>query len=328
MREQVCLYMCPWPRIQAALTDEHALNVTYRYDRGEPRGSVKKNAALREQGLPAGDCIDCRQCVAVCPTGVDIRDGPQLGCIQCGLCIDACDAVMAKVGRPPRLIAYDTDINIAAPPARRADVVPDRARRAPCSTRRSSPSSAGSCSTRWRRGRARASASSTTATRSSCACRTARCAMATRCASSTRSCASASSRSAVQGWTEASLDVVGSPPRADGRLVVEVGPDQTREIRVLVTARRDVRPGHDRHPAFLADRCAKRRPCASTRSLPSVRDGTAMRDPAAREITGRTVLVLPGRLLRRRDHGERRHGALPPSPRSAAWRRRARTRPG
>ena len=112
MREQVCLYMCPWPRIQAALTDEHALNVTYRYDRGEPRGSVKKSAALRAQGLPAGDCIDCLQCVHVCPTGVDIRNGPNLGCIQCGLCIDACDAVMAKIGRPTRLIAYDTDLNI------------------------------------------------------------------------------------------------------------------------------------------------------------------------------------------------------------------------
>jgi cytochrome c oxidase accessory protein FixG len=112
MREQVCLYMCPWPRIQAALTDEHALNVTYRYDRGEPRGSVKKSAALRAQGMLAGDCVDCYQCVYVCPTGVDIRNGPNLGCIQCGLCIDACDAVMAKIDRPARLIAYDTDLNI------------------------------------------------------------------------------------------------------------------------------------------------------------------------------------------------------------------------
>jgi cytochrome c oxidase accessory protein FixG len=112
MREQVCVYMCPWPRIQAALTDEYALNVAYRYDRGEPRASVKKSATLRAKGLPAGDCIDCLQCVHVCPTGVDIRNGPSLGCIQCGLCIDACDAVMAKIGRPTRLIAYDTDINI------------------------------------------------------------------------------------------------------------------------------------------------------------------------------------------------------------------------
>jgi len=112
MREQVCLYMCPWPRIQAALTDEYALNVTYRYDRGEPRGSVKKNAALRASGQPSGDCIDCYQCVYVCPTGVDIRNGANLGCIQCGLCIDACDGVMAKIARPARLIAYDTDLNI------------------------------------------------------------------------------------------------------------------------------------------------------------------------------------------------------------------------
>jgi len=112
MREQVCLYMCPWPRIQASLTDEYALNVTYRYDRGEPRGSVKKNAALRARGEPAGDCVDCLQCVNVCPTGVDIREGASLGCIQCGLCIDACDTVMAKIGRPPRLIAYDTDLNV------------------------------------------------------------------------------------------------------------------------------------------------------------------------------------------------------------------------
>jgi cytochrome c oxidase accessory protein FixG len=112
MREQVCTYMCPWPRIQAALTDEHALNVTYRYDRGEPRGSLKANQQRQTQGLAAGDCIDCNQCVAVCPTGVDIRNGLQLDCIQCGLCIDACDAVMEKVGKPLRLIAYDTDINV------------------------------------------------------------------------------------------------------------------------------------------------------------------------------------------------------------------------
>src|ERR1051326_2136120 len=112
MREQVCVYMCPWPRIQAALTDEWALNVAYRHDRGEPRSSLRKAEQLRAAGRPAGDCIDCYQCVAVCPTGVDIRNGSQLGCIQCGLCIDACDAVMRKIGRAPRLIAYDTQINL------------------------------------------------------------------------------------------------------------------------------------------------------------------------------------------------------------------------
>lgn len=112
MREQVCLYMCPWPRIQAALTDENALNVTYRSDRGEPRMSLKKAEAARQHGAAAGDCVDCGQCVAACPTGVDIREGASLGCIQCGLCIDACDAVMKRIHRPERLIAYDTDVNI------------------------------------------------------------------------------------------------------------------------------------------------------------------------------------------------------------------------
>ncbi|WP_316181950.1 MULTISPECIES: cytochrome c oxidase accessory protein CcoG [unclassified Bradyrhizobium] len=111
-REQVCIYMCPWPRIQAALTDEWALNVTYKGDRGEPRMSVKKAEAARLQGAPAGDCIDCHQCVNVCPTGVDIRHGIQLGCIQCSLCIDACDSVMTQIGRPTGLIGYDTDINV------------------------------------------------------------------------------------------------------------------------------------------------------------------------------------------------------------------------
>jgi len=112
MREQVCTYMCPWPRIQAALTDEQALTITYRYDRGEPRGSLKKNAALKSAGQPAGDCVDCSACVFACPHAVDIRNGLQVDCIQCGLCIDACDTVMRKIGRPEGLIGYDTDINV------------------------------------------------------------------------------------------------------------------------------------------------------------------------------------------------------------------------
>jgi cytochrome c oxidase accessory protein FixG len=105
MREQVCIYMCPWPRIQTAMLDEKSLLVTYKDWRGEPRGSVKK--AEKNPGK-FGDCIDCNQCVAVCPTGIDIREGPQIGCITCALCIDACDRVMAETGRPRGLIDYAT----------------------------------------------------------------------------------------------------------------------------------------------------------------------------------------------------------------------------
>ena len=109
MREQVCTYLCPWPRIQAALTDEDALNVTYRYDRGEPRGPHRKGESWEGRG----DCIDCKQCVQVCPMGIDIRDGSQLECIHCALCIDACDQMMKQIGRPTGLIAYDTDVAVA-----------------------------------------------------------------------------------------------------------------------------------------------------------------------------------------------------------------------
>lgn len=108
MREQVCTYMCPWPRIQAAMTDQHALSVTYRADRGEPRGPHKKGATWEGRG----DCIDCNACVAACPQGIDIRDGDQLECINCALCIDACDDIMRKVGRPVGLIGYDTHVNV------------------------------------------------------------------------------------------------------------------------------------------------------------------------------------------------------------------------
>jgi cytochrome c oxidase accessory protein FixG len=104
MREQVCTYMCPWPRIQGAMLDEHSLQVTYRYDRGEPRAPHKKGQSWEGRG----DCVDCNQCVVVCPMGIDIRNGPQLECINCGLCIDACDEIMLKVGRPKGLIAFDS----------------------------------------------------------------------------------------------------------------------------------------------------------------------------------------------------------------------------
>ncbi len=103
-REQVCIYMCPWPRIQGAMTDHETLLVSYKAWRGEPRGPHKKGQPWEGRG----DCIDCKACVAVCPTGIDIRDGSQLECIQCALCIDACNDIMSRVGRPRGLIAYDT----------------------------------------------------------------------------------------------------------------------------------------------------------------------------------------------------------------------------
>ena len=107
-REQVCTYMCPWPRIQGAMTDQHTLLVGYRAERGEPRGPVRKGADGLIDWTARGDCIDCKACVVVCPAGIDIRDGSQLECIQCALCIDACDEIMDKIGRPRGLIGYDT----------------------------------------------------------------------------------------------------------------------------------------------------------------------------------------------------------------------------
>jgi cytochrome c oxidase accessory protein FixG len=103
-REQVCTYMCPWPRFQAAMLDEQSVIVTYQTWRGEPRGKHKAN----ESWAGRGDCIDCRLCIAVCPTGIDIRDGQQIECIGCGLCIDACNRTMEKIGRPLNLIRWDT----------------------------------------------------------------------------------------------------------------------------------------------------------------------------------------------------------------------------
>jgi cytochrome c oxidase accessory protein FixG len=106
MREQVCTYMCPWPRIQAAMLDENSLTVTYNDWRGEPRSRHAKK--VQAAGQPVGDCVDCNACVAVCPMGIDIRDGQQLECITCALCIDACDGVMDKLGKERGLISYAT----------------------------------------------------------------------------------------------------------------------------------------------------------------------------------------------------------------------------
>ncbi|WP_093325498.1 cytochrome c oxidase accessory protein CcoG [Shimia haliotis] len=99
-REQICIYACPWPRIQAAMMDEDTLTIGYREWRGEPR----KARGVGED--TQGDCINCMACVNVCPMGIDIRDGQQMECITCGLCIDACDEIMEKVGKPRGLIDY------------------------------------------------------------------------------------------------------------------------------------------------------------------------------------------------------------------------------
>jgi cytochrome c oxidase accessory protein FixG len=101
-REQACVLACPYGRMMSALTDSRTITVTYDVVRGEPRGRMLRGAQ-RDAGAQ-GDCIDCHQCVTVCPTGMDIRDGIQLECVTCAACIDACDAVMTKIGRPAGLI--------------------------------------------------------------------------------------------------------------------------------------------------------------------------------------------------------------------------------
>jgi len=106
LREQVCIYMCPYARFQSAMFDKDTLIISYDEKRGEPRGSRRKSDDPRALGL--GDCIDCTLCVQVCPTGIDIRDGLQYQCIGCAACIDVCDDVMEKMGYPKGLIRYTT----------------------------------------------------------------------------------------------------------------------------------------------------------------------------------------------------------------------------
>ena len=110
LREQVCIYMCPYARFQSVMFDRDTLIVSYDESRGEPRGHRPKSLShleAREAGY--GDCIDCDLCVQVCPTGIDIRDGLQYECISCAACIDACDSVMDKMGYPRGLIRYTTE---------------------------------------------------------------------------------------------------------------------------------------------------------------------------------------------------------------------------
>ncbi|WP_428239869.1 cytochrome c oxidase accessory protein CcoG [Gynuella sp.] len=111
MREQVCIYMCPYARFQSVMFDKDTLIVSYDPKRGETRGSRKRGVDPKELGL--GDCIDCDLCVHVCPTGIDIRDGLQYECISCAACIDACDSVMDKMGYEKGLIRYTTEHNLA-----------------------------------------------------------------------------------------------------------------------------------------------------------------------------------------------------------------------
>jgi len=106
MREQVCIYMCPYARFQSAMFDNNTLVISYDETRGEPRGSRKKSVNPQEVGL--GDCVDCTLCVQVCPTGIDIRDGLQYQCIGCAACVDVCNEVMAKMGYAPNLVKYTT----------------------------------------------------------------------------------------------------------------------------------------------------------------------------------------------------------------------------
>jgi cytochrome c oxidase accessory protein FixG len=106
MREQVCLYMCPYARFQSAMFDRDTLIITYDRERGEPRGARAKSVDRAARGL--GDCVDCSICVQVCPTGIDIREGLQYQCIGCAACIDGCNQVMARMGYPKGLIRYST----------------------------------------------------------------------------------------------------------------------------------------------------------------------------------------------------------------------------
>lgn len=103
-REHVCTYMCPYARFQSAMFDDNTLIISYDQKRGEPRAKYRQGQSFDNRG----HCIDCKQCVVVCPVGIDIRNGLQMECIACGLCIDACDEIMTKVGLPKGLIRYDT----------------------------------------------------------------------------------------------------------------------------------------------------------------------------------------------------------------------------
>jgi cytochrome c oxidase accessory protein FixG len=121
-REQLCVVICPYGRLQSAMLDEHSLVVGYDAKRGEPRRHVRGRAAAwstpgdKKGKAGAGDCVDCRRCVVVCPTGIDIRNGTQMECLACTACIDACDEVMDKLGRKRGLVRYDSQDGLLGKP--------------------------------------------------------------------------------------------------------------------------------------------------------------------------------------------------------------------
>ncbi|MEO1652953.1 MAG: cytochrome c oxidase accessory protein CcoG, partial [Bacteroidota bacterium] len=115
MREQACIAVCPYGRLQGVLLGKDSVVISYDFERGEPRGKIRKKKNESEGSkflMPKGDCIDCSLCVQVCPTGIDIRNGTQLECVNCTACIDACDMVMDKIDKPKGLIRYASYTNI------------------------------------------------------------------------------------------------------------------------------------------------------------------------------------------------------------------------
>lgn len=116
LREQVCIYMCPYARFQSAMFDHDTLIISYDANRGDPRGSRKKSVDPKKEGI--GDCVDCKLCVHACPTGIDIRDGLQYQCIGCAACIDACNGVMDKMGYEKNLVGYTTQNAIDGKPTK------------------------------------------------------------------------------------------------------------------------------------------------------------------------------------------------------------------
>jgi cytochrome c oxidase accessory protein FixG len=111
-REQVCIVACPYGRFQSVLLDRKSLVIGYDYNRGEPRGKLRKGKDAGD-ATPRGDCIDCNACVVTCPTGIDIRDGVQMECIGCTQCIDACDVIMDRIGKPRGLVRYTSQDTLA-----------------------------------------------------------------------------------------------------------------------------------------------------------------------------------------------------------------------